>query len=76
MRFNAPHTKSVAELGQAIKKRRLLLDITQEDLSQIGGVSLRSLKALEKGEANPTWSQITKIIQVLGWKLELKEVQQ
>lgn len=63
----------VFELGQAIRKRRLLLDITQEDLAQISGTSLRSLKAMEKGEANPTWSQLAKVLEAVGWRLELKE---
>lgn len=65
--------KTTFELGEAIRKRRLLLDITQEDLAQISGTSLRSLKSMEKGEANPTWSQLAKVLESLGWKLELKE---
>jgi y4mF family transcriptional regulator len=63
----------VSRFGDAIKKRRGQLDITQEALAQIAGVSLRSIKALEKGEGNPTLNQLTKIIRVLGWDLELKE---
>jgi predicted transcriptional regulator len=49
------------------------LDLTQEVLAQIAGVSLRSLKAMEKGTGNPTLSQLTRVISVLGWDLELKE---
>lgn len=64
---------SEKELGKAIKVRRNLLGITQEALSQISGTSLRSLKAIEKGDANPTLSQLTKIIHALGWKLDLTE---
>jgi predicted transcriptional regulator len=67
---------SIGNLGQAIKKRRALLGITQAALAQISGTSLRSLKALEKGTANPTWEQITKVLQALGWSLELKERKQ
>ncbi len=68
--------ETTTEIGQAVKKRRMSLDITQEDLSQIAGISLRSLKALEKGYANPTWSQIAKILKALGWQLELKELKE
>lgn len=32
-----------------IKDRRVLLNITQQDLAEISGVSLRTIKAIEKG---------------------------
>ena len=67
---------SIEKLGQAIKERRVLLGITQEDLAQISGTSLRSLKAMEKGMANPSWQLTTKVLQALGWKLELKELKE
>lgn len=67
---------SVSSLGLAIKKRRGQLGITQEDLSEISGTSLRSLKALEKGTANPTWRQISKVLHALGWTLELKDIRE
>jgi DNA-binding XRE family transcriptional regulator len=60
-------------IAGAIKKRRAQLDITQEALAQISGASLRSIKALEKGTGNPTLNQLTKVLEVLGWNLELKE---
>ncbi len=74
MQHNAPN-KDEGELhfGDAMKKRRARLEITQETLAQISGVSLRSIKALEKGTGNPTLSQLTKVMRVLGWVLELKE---
>jgi predicted transcriptional regulator len=65
--------KSLLALGKAVKQRRHFLKITQEDLAQIAEVSLRSLKALEMGKANPTWNQVDKILQALGWEMELKE---
>lgn len=64
---------SVKKLGQSIKRRRVLLGITQEALAQISGTSLRSLKALEIGKANPTWKRLVKIGEVLGWEIELRE---
>jgi putative transcriptional regulator len=71
---NAPNQDKVrSHFGDAIKNRRARLDITQEALAQISGVSLRSIKALEKGSGNPTLSQLTKVLRVLGWDLELKE---
>ncbi|MDQ3002654.1 MAG: helix-turn-helix domain-containing protein [Fibrobacterota bacterium] len=60
-------------LAQSIKERRRILKITQKELSQISGVSLRSLKQLESGKGNPTWNQVYKILEVLGWDLKLSE---
>jgi predicted transcriptional regulator len=64
---------TLRELAQSIKKRRSLLKITQEDLAQIASVSLRSLKGIETGKANPTWNQMVKVFEALGWEVELKE---
>lgn len=71
---NAPNVnRALAHFGDAIKKRRARLDITQEALAQISGASLRSIKEMEKGTGNPTLSQLSKVLRVLGWDLELKE---
>ena len=71
---NAPNRdQEHPHFGDAMKKRRARLDITQETLAQISGVSLRSIKEMEKGTGNPTLSQLTKVLRVLGWVLELKE---
>ena len=53
-----------------IKKRRKLLHINQEDLSQIAGVSLRTLKAIESGKANPSLGKLFKILDALGLTLK------
>jgi len=55
-----------------IKERRTLLGITQQDLSDISGVSLRTIKGIETNKGNPSISTLTKIIDVLGMEIELK----
>jgi predicted transcriptional regulator len=71
---NAPNSDNhYVHFGDAMKKRRARLEITQETLAQISGVSLRSIKEMEKGTGNPTLIQLTKVLHVLGWVLELKE---
>lgn len=62
-----------ANLAHAIKKRRRSLKITQHDLAQIAGISLRSLKGIETDQANPTWNQVAKLLDALGWEIELRE---
>jgi putative transcriptional regulator len=74
VQYSAPSNEQpLSHFSHAIKARRARLDLTQEVLAQIAGVSLRSLKAMEKGTGNPTLSQLTRVISVLGWDLELKE---
>ena len=38
------------DLSQHIKERRRVLEISQEDLSALSGVGLRTLKAIESGK--------------------------
>ena len=54
------------QIGSEIKKRRKLLKITQSDLAEISGISLRSLKEIETGKGNPTIEQLQKILNPLG----------
>ena len=55
-----------------IKGRRVLLNITQQDLSDISGVSLRTIKAIEKGNGNPSIDTLRKIADALGLELIMK----
>ena len=54
-----------------IKDRHVLLGITQQDLSDISGVALRTIKQVETGKGNPYINTLTKIADVLGLSFEL-----
>ena len=58
-------------LGKQIRDRRNYLNITQVDLAEIAGVSLRSLIDIEQGKGNPSLNQLMKILDVLGMKIEI-----
>ncbi len=60
------------KIFETIRKRRMLLKVTQEDLSELSGVGLRTLKALELGKTNPTLETLTKLAEVLGLELKLE----
>ena len=60
------------ELIHIIKERRRILDITQDDLSELSGIGLRTVKAIESGKSNPTFDTINKLISVLGLDLKLE----
>jgi len=57
---------------EALKQRRNVLNITQQDLAELSGVGLRTLKALESGKSNPTFETLNKLAEVLGLELTLK----
>ncbi|MGM9844441.1 MAG: helix-turn-helix domain-containing protein [Muribaculaceae bacterium] len=58
------------DLGKEMKSRREYLNISQQDLSEMGMVSISTIKDIERGKGNPSLSTILKILDVLG--LEIK----
>ncbi len=61
-----------SDLIQIIKERRNELQVTQENLAELSGVGLRTLKQFESGKGNPTLLTIQKLADVLGLELCLK----
>lgn len=61
-----------SELIKTIKARREVLQVTQDQLAELSGVGLRTLKQFESGKGNPTLATIQKIADVLGMELCLK----
>lgn len=58
-------------IAEKIKNRRKSLKVTQNDLSDISGISLRSLKGIETGKGNPTLIQLFKVLKSLGLKIKI-----
>ena len=52
--------------------RRKLLAISQLDLAEMAGVSLATVKDIERGKGNPSLATVKKIIEVLGMEIEYK----
>jgi transcriptional regulator with XRE-family HTH domain len=57
------------ELFKVIKDRRALLDLTQQDLADITGVGLRTIKLIESAKGNPSVGTLSKLGQALGLDL-------
>jgi len=55
-----------------IRERRALLSLTQQDLADYTGLSLRIIRSIEAGKGNPSMSTLTKIAEALGLELVLK----
>lgn len=63
---NITNLNNIYEFIKYIRKER---DINQETLSDLSGVSLRTIKAIELGKGNPTYNTLDKILDVLGYEL-------
>ena len=55
-----------------IKERRTILGLTQQDLSDYTGLSVRFIKSVEAGKGNPSIQSLAKIAEVLGLEIMLK----
>jgi transcriptional regulator with XRE-family HTH domain len=58
-----------SDLIKTIKARREALKVTQENLAELSGVGLRTLKQFESGKGNPTLTTLQKIGDVLGMEV-------
>lgn len=56
-------------LREVIKARRKVLGISQQDLAEMSGISLPTVKDIERGLANPSLSAISKLLDVLGMEI-------
>jgi transcriptional regulator with XRE-family HTH domain len=58
--------------GELIKERRALLGLTQQDLSDYTGLSLRIIKSVESEKGNPSLKTLEKIAEILGLELTIR----
>lgn len=60
------------DIGNIIKDRRSVLNITQEYLADISGVGLRKIVKIENGQGNPSLITLSRIADVLGMEVTLQ----
>lgn len=60
------------DICKAIKDRRTLLGISQQDLSDFSGVGISTIKDLERGVGNPSLRTLIKILDVVGLEIILQ----
>ncbi len=61
----------VEYLGEAIRRRRRELGITQPHLAELAEISTNTLYKLERGQGNPSLDVLNKLADVLGMELTL-----
>jgi transcriptional regulator with XRE-family HTH domain len=59
------------EIGYAIKRRRAVLGVNQRTVSELSGVAVNTLVAIERGEGNPQISTLLDILETIGFQLDV-----
>ena len=57
------------ELKEVMKDRREQLLLSQQDLAEMSGVSLATVKDIERGKGNPSLLTVHKILDILGLEI-------
>lgn len=60
------------DLKDVMKTRRKTLAISQQDLAELSGVSLPTVKEIERGHGNPSLATVSKLLDVLGMEIIYK----
>jgi len=60
------------KLGKDLRQRRESLNLKQEDVAEIGGITIKTLHLIESGKGNPSLETLNKITAVLGLELVLQ----
>ncbi len=60
------------QLAELLIQRRKELKIRQEDLSELTGIALRTIRDIERSKANPSLDTINKLMEALGIVVEFR----
>ena len=60
------------EIGQLIRDKRNSLQVSQQRLCEITGISVHALSNIESGKANPTVEVLTALCDALGLELVVR----
>ena len=60
---------NLKDIGELIKKRRELLKLRQEDLSELSNVTIKTIHLIELGNGNPSFQTLNKLTEVLGLEI-------
>lgn len=64
--------KEQIRIGKIIRDRRKQLGVNQQTLSELAGIGINTLLAIERGEGNPQLSTLLAVIDSLGLQLDIK----
>lgn len=61
-----------AEIGKMVKERRQELKVNQLTLSELAGVGINTLVAIERGPGNPNLDTLLAVLDTLGLQLDIR----
>lgn len=56
-------------LPEVMKSRRKALSLSQQDLAEMAGIGLSTIKDIERGHGNPSLATVSKILETLGMEM-------
>lgn len=59
-------------LSEVMKSRRSTLSLSQQDLAEMAGIGLSTIKDIERGQGNPSLVTVSQILEVLGMEMVFK----
>lgn len=65
-------TVNMKEIGKIIKERRKSLKVNQLELSELAGVGINTLVAIERGEGNSKLETLLSILDTLGLQMTIE----
>jgi DNA-binding XRE family transcriptional regulator len=63
---------NLIEIGKIVQQRRAVLQLKQEDLAELSGITEKTIYLLEKGKGNPSFSTMQKMLTVLGMEMNVE----
>lgn len=60
------------QIGDIIKARRRLLKVRQLELSELAGIGINTLVAIERGQGNPKSETLLALLDTLGLQFDIK----
>lgn len=60
------------EIGKTVKERRHELKVNQQTLSELAGVGINTLVAIERGTGNPNLDTLLAVLDTLELQLDIR----
>lgn len=60
------------QIGDIIKARRRALKVRQLELSELAGIGINTLVAIERGQGNPKIETLLALLDTLGLQFDIK----
>jgi len=62
----------IKQFGEKLQERRALFRLRQEDLAELSGVGIRTIRQIEQGVGNPSFDTLRKLFIVVGMDITVE----